>query len=347
MSENNTNKLKTLLIFLSLLTTVFIILSFAIAYFVWSISPVDKLIENETEALKTTATIFGGIAVMINAFFAAQRADAMDKTAKAALKNTEIADDKQITERFAKAIEQLGNDKIETRLGAIYTLERIAKDSPKDHWTIMEIVTAFVRENAPLKNKKEEKTENTETLINNSLNVQKPEEIKQQPKIRTDIQAALTVIGRRNYEYEQGNQRLDLSNIDIRDANLIKANLERVDFIGSNLEGALLREARLQNAYFNGASLQWAVISETNLQKVDLSGANLQQANLYRANLQRSFLQGANLYMTNLSEAKLQGANLKAAKNLISHQIESAEGDNKTILPSYINEVPENWQKDN
>uniref|UniRef100_UPI001177ECCC pentapeptide repeat-containing protein n=1 Tax=Calothrix rhizosoleniae TaxID=888997 RepID=UPI001177ECCC len=61
--------------------------------------------------------------------------------------NVKIAEDKQITERFSKAIEQLGSEKIEVRLGAIYTLERIAKDSPKDHWTIMEILTAFVRHN--------------------------------------------------------------------------------------------------------------------------------------------------------------------------------------------------------
>lgn len=342
MSDNYINNLK---IWLILLTAIFIILYVFIGLYVMSISPVDKLIENETKALQTTATIFGGIAVIINAFFAAQRADAMDKTAKAAIRNTEIADDKQITERFAKAIEQLGSDKIETRLGAIYTLERIAKDSSKDHWTIMEILTAFVRENAPV-NKKEEKTGNAEILINEGLDVQKLEEIKERSKIRTDIQAALTVIGRRNYQYEQENQRLDLSSIDIRNANLIKANLERVDFIGSNLEGALLHEARLQNAYFNGSSLQWAVLSEANLQKVDLSGANLQQANLYRANLQKSFLQGANLYMTNFSEAKLQGANLKAAKNLVSYQIESADGNNKTILPNYINEAPENWQRD-
>lgn len=59
-----------------------------------------------------------------------------------------------ITDRYTKAIEQLGKldgDKpnIEIRLGAIYALERIARDSPRDHWTIMEVLTAYVRQNAP------------------------------------------------------------------------------------------------------------------------------------------------------------------------------------------------------
>ena len=59
-----------------------------------------------------------------------------------------------ITDRYTKAIEQLGKldgDKpnIEIRLGAIYALERIARDSPRDHWTIMEVLTAYVRQNSP------------------------------------------------------------------------------------------------------------------------------------------------------------------------------------------------------
>ncbi|MEH1836816.1 MAG: pentapeptide repeat-containing protein [Nostoc sp.] len=255
-------------------------------------------------------------------------AEAANKTAEAALKNAEnalknaqAAQDKQITERFAKAIEQLGNEKIETRLGAIYTLERIAKDSKDDHWTIMEVLTAFVRENAPVK--KDQKQES--------------------PKIRTDIQAALTVIGRRNSKNEHENQRLDLSNIDITGVDLIKANLERADFISSNLEGALLREARLQNAEFYDANLRSAVLSEANLQKAYLSGTKLQQANLYKANLQGSFLPGANLHLANLAEANLQGTNLSGAKNLEQHQIELAKGDRTTILPENLQPL-EHWK---
>jgi hypothetical protein len=61
----------------------------------------------------------------------------------------------QITERFTRAIEQLGathDDKsknLELRLGGIYALERIARESEKDHWSIMEVLTAYVRQPAP------------------------------------------------------------------------------------------------------------------------------------------------------------------------------------------------------
>jgi hypothetical protein len=63
----------------------------------------------------------------------------------------------QITDRFTKAIDQLGaldgdgKPKLEIRLGGIYALERIARDSERDHGPIMEVLTAYVREHAPKK----------------------------------------------------------------------------------------------------------------------------------------------------------------------------------------------------
>jgi hypothetical protein len=48
-----------------------------------------------------------------------------------------VTQEGQITERFGKAIEHLGDkERLTVRLGGIYALERIAKDSPKDHWQI-------------------------------------------------------------------------------------------------------------------------------------------------------------------------------------------------------------------
>ena len=39
----------------------------------------------------------------------------------------------QVTDRYTKAIEQLGSDKLDMRIGGIYALERISRDSPRDH----------------------------------------------------------------------------------------------------------------------------------------------------------------------------------------------------------------------
>jgi hypothetical protein len=80
-----------------------------------------------------------------------------------------VAEDKQVTERFSKSIEHLGNDKIDIRLGGIYALEQIAFDSAKYHWTIVEILSAFIRNKRPL--------DSTD-------------------RVGIDVQAALTVIGK-------------------------------------------------------------------------------------------------------------------------------------------------------
>ncbi|WP_373530807.1 hypothetical protein [Nostoc sp.] len=111
MSDKNTDTPRNSFIVLISFSGLFIISLVIVACVVWHIPPIDERLKNETEALKTTATIFGGIAVFINAYYAAKRWEAMDKSAEAAIKsadaalrNAEAAQDKQITERFGNAI---------------------------------------------------------------------------------------------------------------------------------------------------------------------------------------------------------------------------------------------------
>lgn len=58
--------------------------------------------------------------------------------------------DGHVTDRYSKAIEQLGSDKIEIRLGGIYALERLMRDSPNDQPTIIEVLAAYVRQTTSL-----------------------------------------------------------------------------------------------------------------------------------------------------------------------------------------------------
>ncbi|GAA1900856.1 hypothetical protein [Actinomadura bangladeshensis] len=55
----------------------------------------------------------------------------------------------QVTDRYTKATEQLGSGKRDVRTAAIYALERIAKDSPRDRQTIRDVLATFVREHDP------------------------------------------------------------------------------------------------------------------------------------------------------------------------------------------------------
>ena len=198
---------------------------------------------------------------------------------KAAQETVRVAEEGQITERFTRAIEQLGQEgegKMAIRLGGIYALERIARDSEKDHGPIMEVLTAYVREKAP--RRKEDIPPAAE-------------------KPPTDIQAILTVIGRRETtDDNRCNNPLDLSY-----TRLVKAILP-----GANLTGVDLFEAGLTRAWLSGANL---------------SGANLRWANLSG---------------TILNDAILDKAKMEGAKNLTEEQVRSASSCYGATLPDYL-----------
>jgi uncharacterized protein YjbI with pentapeptide repeats len=280
---------------------------------------IEQQLQYRNQGLTTTAIAFLGIGVVINAYYTAKRVDAIHKSAIASEKNLEInlqnaklSQDRLISERLMAAIAQLGHDKIETRTSSIYVLERIAQDFPQEHWTIMEILTAFVRENAYLRdadNRDEDSPAYLSQYKNNERRIQ-PEE---SPKIRRDIQAALTVIGRRNSQQDDESKKLDLRYTDLRRADLLGTDLQRADLRGSDLRGADLRSCHLSEANLENIKLAGCVLYEANLSKANLQGANLQGANLNRADLYGANLRGANLVGASLRAANLQGANLYKA----------------------------------
>ncbi len=53
-----------------------------------------------------------------------------------------------MTDRYTKAIEQLGSDKLDVRLGGVYALERVARDSARGDPAVMEVVAVFIREHS-------------------------------------------------------------------------------------------------------------------------------------------------------------------------------------------------------
>jgi hypothetical protein len=208
-----------------------------VAHFEISNSTTVAQLENSYRA--TLAQILGGIAVAFGIYFA--------------WGNLTNAREGQITERFTQAINQLGNQEIETRLGGIYALERISNESEKDYWPIMEILTAYVRNNSP------------ETLVCDRISV--------------DIQAIITVIRRRKHFYNNGESfYLDFLRTNLQQAYLSQAHLERANFEGANLRGAGLRGANFEGANLIGANFERAYLREVNfegalLQKAHLKGA--------------------------------------------------------------------------
>jgi hypothetical protein len=76
------------------------------------------------------------------------RSRASNRQAIAALRQAEVAQRDHVGEMFNRAVDQLGIEKLEVRLGAIYTLKRISRDPQYADYKvpILETLTAYVRE---------------------------------------------------------------------------------------------------------------------------------------------------------------------------------------------------------
>jgi hypothetical protein len=197
----------------------------------------DNRFDRENEARKTLAQIIGGVVLLAGLYSSVQTFD--------------LTREGQITDRFTKAIEQLGaldnegDPKLDVRLGGIYALERIARDSKKDHRVVMEVLTTYVREHSP-------REYDDQGSKKTSQPAEAPTQIDKSP-IAADIQAILTVLGRRVVKYDK--EPLYLSGTDLQGADLFEANLSGARLAGANLGGANLIRANLSGANLIGANL--------------------------------------------------------------------------------------------
>jgi uncharacterized protein YjbI with pentapeptide repeats len=254
----------------------------------------------ENNFRQTITQTVGGLAVLSGAVFAYvqfmdQRNDFVHQQQSADrkfkeqqnefLRQQQSAHDLLVSNQVSKGFEDLGSAQLMVQIGGIYALEGVMNGSPQYHQAVLEGLAAFVRANT-----------------------------KEKANTATNVQAALTVIGRR----AAGAGRLDLDN----------ANLSDADLAGADLTGANLFNANLTFAHLAGANLTGAVLFAADLTGANLTGADLDSTNLAAANLFVAHLAGANL-----TGADLDGANLAGA-TINQRQLDNACGTDVT-LPSH------------
>jgi uncharacterized protein YjbI with pentapeptide repeats len=255
----------------------------------------------------TLVQSLGGVIIGITAYVGYRNLKIGEENLKVGQKNLKVTEDKQVTERFSKSIEHLGSEKIDIRLGGIYALEQIAFDSAKYHWTIVEILSAFIREKRPL----------------NSID-----------PVGIDVRAALIVIGRRNVRQDPSNNIINLKSVNLVDIEVLCANLPGVDFSKAILIRSNLSSSTLTCANFSGANLSGAILPHTDLRGANFTDTDLSNTDLNRSCLNMANLSGANLGDANLSTTRLWGADLSTCKNLTMDQLNVAITNEHTKLPT-------------
>jgi hypothetical protein len=71
--------------------------------------------------------------------------DQIRETATASRNQLKLSEQGLVTDRYTKAVEQLGHEKAPVRLGALYSLEHLAQDNPQYRQTVVDVVCAYLR----------------------------------------------------------------------------------------------------------------------------------------------------------------------------------------------------------
>ena len=153
-----------------------------------------------------------------------------------------VAERELRNDRYQKGADMLGNTSRQpTRLGGIHALEQLASERPEEyHVAVMKLLCDFVR---------------------NPVEAEKNRNESCPP----DVAAAVQVIGRRG-KLQRMLEKADRNFI----MNLTDTNLKDADMTGANLEDARLNHADLTNAWLNHGNLARANLTDTNLSNAKL-----------------------------------------------------------------------------
>lgn len=251
--------------------------------------PKDRL-NVEISILQFAVQSLGGTFVLLGLYFT--------------WRNFRLNTEGQVTDRFNKAVDHLGSERMEIRLGGIFALARIARDSPSDRRAIYEILSASVR----LK------------TANGAETLETPSE---------DVQAALNVLAKRPVSYHCANQALDLTGARLRGVELNDANFANASFRDADLREVQFHAADLRAANFAGAKLCQAYLRDAKIAQSNFTGADLTGASLRGCDCTGVLFAG-----TCLDEASLIDADLRQTKYLTKPQLARAVIDN-TRLPDF------------
>jgi hypothetical protein len=270
------------------------------------IDPIQRA-QMANEYRRTNWQMVAGSVLLWGLWLTHRRIRAMEKQAR-------VAEEGQVTDRFAKAIEHLGNEQMPVRLGGIYSLERIAKDSPRDHPAVMEVMCALLRHYKP--------SERGPTYMPPA-----------------DIQAAATVVARRDPSLDAG-FRVNLYGAYLRNVTLNHARLDYADLCNATLTNANVYSATLRHAALQGAQCDYTRFGWADLREARFARANLRSSYFFEADLRGAAFhdpvdqpKGPDLTGAKLEKANLAGTDLTYAHGLTREQLAAAQTDASTATP--------------
>lgn len=344
-----------------ILSPVWLALILYVIFMLWRIGL--RLFNFPTQGdLRWYAIGFGGLVTGLTALVTAPLALIRVATTERQTRTTEQG---HMTDRITQAVEQLGAEKVvkkivmdksgevvtrerseanlEVRIGGLLSLERIAQDSTiydkgRDHVRVMEIICAYIRNNAPASkaksfpkdglNRPADGADDDQAQATHPGPVRDHDErlaewVQTLDKPREDIMLALTILGRRSAKQRRIEAAHGQTGVTEADWGFdrpcpgltgAEQNMAADPAIIARLNARLARWQDKMRNYpgyqldLRDVCLQRGDFSGFRLEGVRLDGARLEGAILRRIQLRGAELSEAHLEMADLQDAVLEGA---------------------------------------
>jgi hypothetical protein len=190
------------------------------------------------------------------------------------------ANERRVTELYAKAADQLGSEKAPVRLAGLYALERLGELNPTQRETIVNVVCAYLR--MPFTHPGQRPAADADDLDHAQHH-----ERTQELQVRLTAQRIL-----RRHREPAAPQRWWTVPIDLDGANLDHAYLPGIGLADATLYRSNLTNADLTNADFTHADLTAASLTGADLTGAKLGTATLDDADLTGTILTRAAMDG-------------------------------------------------------
>ena len=276
--------------------------------------------ESGSTTIRNIGLVLAGVIALVLALW---RSFVAQKQADAANRQSVVAHQSLLNERYQQGAQMVGSEVPSVRLGGIYVLRGLAEQHAEEyHLEVLRMLCAFVR-NPPKMTIPEAGPTQSDEMSN----------------LREDVQIAVDAI----CACHERNTRRRISTVfwlDLHEANLSGARLRGVnltvesglkgstfaEFLSSHYLGADFTDALLCSADMSMAKLHNASFTGANLQSADLSGAELPGATLQDTDMRSAWLigtdlSGAKLWNADLSNASLYNTNLTGTEFNYLHEI--------------------------
>ncbi|MEU5049085.1 pentapeptide repeat-containing protein [Streptomyces sp. NPDC021096] len=254
-------------------------------------------------------------------------------------KEVRVAEQSAITNRYNAAVTNLGSSSAHIRLGGIYALERIMRDSPRDEPAVLSVLSEYLRDGiraAPREGKEKKPKHSTEMDAAVSVMGDRPDSstvggLVNLPGLDLrglgDVQSLRDdgIVNFKKARFDSVNlQGTSLGSFSLREASMIDSRLDSASIISSDLTEADLQGSSMTDLFCSGSDLTRARLGSAKLTNadfsfgdpelsgeciltgVDFTSADMIEANLNHLNLEEANLAGANLTQANFSSAQMR-----------------------------------------